>query len=369
MSLNSLQARVFIAIFAALLIGALLILISGFNPFTAYYVLFSESFFDYWGISNTLAKASPMLLAGLAVIIPLRAGLFNIGGEGQIYMGGLFGTIVALSLPDMPALLGIPLVLVVAAIGGGLWAAIPAYLRAYRGINEVIVTLLMNFIAIHIVSYAVSGPLLAEGAPYPYSEEVSSSYHLPILMPHSDAHAGILFGVVMSVLLYVWLRSTTSGFKLEMVGRNARAANYAGVDPKREMLIAMIIGGSLAGMAGAIEVIGLKYRLFHLFSGGYGFDGIIVAFLAALNPLMAPLSAFFLAGLSAGAGAMQRAVGIEGSVVEVIQGLVVLFVAAAIVPNSKQKIGKLGNFLTQLITRKTGKGDDNGVSNGRNSAE
>ncbi len=349
MTASSLQLRVFAAISLALAIGAILILFEGSNPIEAYRVLFTDSFFDYWGLSNTLVDASPMLLAGLAVILPLRAGLFNIGGEGQIYMGGLFGALVALALPDLPGLIGIPLILLCAAIGGGLWAAIPAYLRAYRDINEVIVTLLMNFIAIHVVSFAVAGPLLAEGAPYPYSEEVAPQYRLPILLERTDAHIGILIGATCAILLHYWLRSTPSGFKLDLVGRNRDAARYAGVNTKRQIMIAMIAGGMFAGIAGAIEVIGLKYRLFHLFSDGYGYQGIIVAFLATLNPLLAPISAFFLAGLSAGAGTMQRAVGVEGSIIEVIEGLVVLFVAAAIVPRATGGKVSIGTFLKELI--------------------
>ncbi|MES0884384.1 ABC transporter permease [Roseibium sp. SCP14] len=352
MTAQSLQIRVLTAIILALAVGAVFITVDGSNPLEAYKVLFTESFFDYWGLSNTLVDMSPMLLAGLAVILPLRAGLFNIGGEGQIYMGGLFGALFALALPDLPGWIGIPMIFVCAAIGGGLWAAIPAYLRAYRDINEVIVTLLMNFIAIHIVSYAVAGPLLAESAPYPYSEEVSSQYRLPIMLARTDAHMGFLIGIVCAVLLYFWLRSTPSGFKLDLVGRNRQAAKYAGVNTKRQIMIAMIVGGMFAGLAGAIEVIGLKYRLFHLFSDGYGYQGIIVAFLATLNPLLAPLSAFFLAGLSAGAGTMQRAVGVEGSIIEVIEGLVVLFVAAAIVPKAIGGKEGIGAFLKMLLGRK-----------------
>lgn len=342
-------ARVLTSILAALGVGALLILMAGSNPIDAYYALFSESFFDYWGVSNTLVKASPMLLAGLAVILPYKAGLFNIGAEGQIYLGGLLGTVVALSMPDMNGWLGTPLILLASMLGGAFWAAIPGFLRAYRGINEVIVTLLMNFIAIHIVSYAVSGPLLAEGAPYPYSEEVSDQFHLPIMMPQSDAHIGVLFGVTAAILLAIWLRQTPGGFKLQLVGQNPKAARYAGVKTRRQMMLAMIVGGSLAGLAGGIEVLGLKYRLFHLFSAGYGYDGIIVAFIAALNPIFAPFSAFFLAGLSAGAGTMQRAVGVEGSVVEAIQGIVVLFVAASLIAKSGggSLLGKLKALLSK----------------------
>jgi simple sugar transport system permease protein len=331
----SMALRVISAIIAALGVGAFLILLSGSNPFAAYRALFAESFFDYWGISNTLVKTSPMLLAGLAVIVPYKAGLFNIGAEGQIYIGGLFGAVIALSMPDLPGWFGIPIILIASMLGGALWAAIPGYLRAYRGINEVIVTLLMNFIAIHIVSYAVSGPLLAEGAPYPYSEEVSEQFHLPILMSQTDAHLGVIIGIVAALLISFWLKSTPSGFQLQLVGSNQAAARYAGVKTKKTMMTAMMLGGALAGLAGGLEVLGLKYRLFHLFSAGYGYDGIIVAFIAALNPILAPLSAFFLAGLSAGAGTMQRAVGVEGSVVEAIQGIVVLFAAASLMATTK----------------------------------
>lgn len=208
-------AKVLVAIVAALAVGALLILLSGADPIAAYRALFAESFFDYWGLSNTLVKTSPMLLAGLAVILPYKAGLFNIGAEGQIYLGGLFGTVIALALPDMPGWIGIPAILVASMAGGAVWAAVPAFLRAYRGINEVIVTLLMNFVAIHVVSYAVSGPLLAPGAPYPYSEEVSDQFHLPILMPRTDAHLGVLIGIVAAVLIMFWLRRTPGGFQLQ----------------------------------------------------------------------------------------------------------------------------------------------------------
>ncbi|WP_299951464.1 ABC transporter permease [uncultured Ruegeria sp.] len=331
MSASQIQVRVLLSIVIALCLGGVLIVIDGHNPLAAYAALLNESFLDYWGLSNTLVKASPMLLAGLAVILPLRAGVFNIGGEGQIYMGGLFGAVVALNIPDTPGVLGLIAIFGAAAVGGGLWAAFPAYLRAYKGTNEVIVTLLMNFVAIHIVSYAVSGPLMAEGAPYPYSEEIADQFKLPILMPRSDAHLGILIGVLAAVLLYFWIRSTPSGFRLDLVGRNARAATYAGVNAKRNIMMSMIVGGALAGLAGAIEVAGLKYRLFHLFSDGYGYDGIVVAFLAALNPIVAPVAAFFLAGLSAGAGTMQRSIGVEGSVVEAIEGIIVICVAAALV--------------------------------------
>ncbi|MEH6626517.1 MAG: ABC transporter permease [Motiliproteus sp.] len=318
------------AVLLALVVGALFISLAGSNPVDAYYALFEGAFFDYHGFSSTLVKMSPILLAGLAVVLPLRAGLFNIGAEGQIYLGALFATIVSLYLPEMPAWLHVIAAIVAGMIGGALWALIPAILKAYYGINEVIVTLLMNYVGINIVSFFVGGPMMEEGAPYPYSEEIREELWLPILMPGTDAHIGALIGLVLAVVMYLVFKFTTTGFSLNTVGINNKAAQYAGIQVRRHILVAMMCGGALAGLAGAIEVLGLKYRLFHLFSDGYGYDGIIVAFLAGLQPILVPISALFLSGLEAGSHIMQRAVGVDSTVVEAIRGLVVIFVAAGL---------------------------------------
>lgn len=324
------RLRTIFAVLLALLVGAVLMLSVGADPWNAYKALFGESFLDYFGLSNTLVKTSPILLAGLAVVIPLRAGVYNIGGEGQIYLGGLFATIVALAIPDTGSWTGIPLVMIAAVAGGAFWAAIPAVLRAYYGINEVIVTLLMNFIGIQIVSYAVAGPMLAKSAPYPYSEEISESLHLPHFMLRTDAHLGVLFAVVLSLAFYWFFRRTTAGRAIDIVGRSPSAAQYAGIAVPRQILVAMMLGGGMAGLAGGFEVIGHKYRLFHMFSNGFGYDGIVAAFIAMGSALWLPLVAFFLAGLKAGAGIMERSAGIERSVVDAIQGIVVIMVAASL---------------------------------------
>lgn len=318
------------AVFLALLVGSGLILLAGVSPLRAYAELFKGAFLDYWGLAGTLVKTSPLLLAGLAVILPLRAGLLNIGAEGQIYMGGLFAALAALLLPEMPAMFQIFLCVIVGALGGGLWGLIPGYLKAYHGLNEVIITLLMNFVAINIVSYVAGGPMMQAGAPYPYSEEIRESLWLPWIMPGTDAHAGVVIGVALAMILFFILKYSTVGFALDTIGRNATAARYAGIPVRPYIVGVMFAAGALGGLAGSFEVLGLKYRLYHHFSPGYGYDGIIVAFLATVNPLLAPLAAFFLAGLKAGALSMQRAVGLESTVIEAIQGLVIIFVAASL---------------------------------------
>lgn len=314
----------------ALLVGAGLIGLTGHDPLAAYAVLFREGFADYWGFANTLVKASPIVLAALAVCVPYRAGLYNIGGEGQIYIGGLAATVTGLALPDCPPWLGIPLVLGGAMLAGAAWAGIAGVLKAYRGVNEVIVTLLLNFVAIHIVSYAVSGPLMAQGAPYPFSDELPANLHLPVLLPQTDAHLGALFGLLLALLLHLHFNRAAHGLALDIVGRNPQAARYAGIAIERQIVAAMALGGSLAGLAGGLEIVGLKYRLFHMFSAGYGFDGIVVAFMAGAQPLLVPLAGLLIAALKAGSGSMQRAIGLDGSIVEAILGVVVMFVAAGL---------------------------------------
>ncbi len=318
------------AILCALLVGAVVIMAGGSDPIAAYAALFQGAFFEYHGIATTLVKMSPLLLAGLAVVLPLRAGLFNIGAEGQIYLGALFATLAALYLPAMPGWLHIIVCSLAGIIGGGLWALIPAYLKAWHNINEVIVTLLMNYIGINLISYAVSGPMMEEGAPYPYSAEIREELWLPHILPRTDAHLGVVIGVGLAIAMYFVLERTSIGFSINTVGRNPQAARYAGMSVRQHIVWSLVVGGALAGLAGTYEVLGLKYRLFHMFSAGYGYDGIVVAFLSGSHPLYAILAALFLGGLRSGANIMQRAVGVPTTVVDTIQGLVVIFVATSL---------------------------------------
>ena len=318
------------AILCALLVGAIVIMAGGSDPLAAYAALFHGAFFEYHGIATTLVKMSPLLLAGLAVVLPLRAGLFNIGAEGQIYLGALFATLAALYLPAMPGWLHIIVCSLAGMLGGALWALIPAYLKAWHNINEVIVTLLMNYIGINLISYAVSGPMMDEGAPYPYSAEIREDLWLPHILPRTDAHLGVVIGVGLAVLMYFVLERTSIGFSINTVGRNPQAARYAGMSVRQHIVWTLVAGGALAGLAGTYEVLGLKYRLFHMFSAGYGYDGIVVAFLSGSHPLYAILAALFLGGLRSGANIMQRAVGVPTTVVDSIEGLVVIFVATSL---------------------------------------
>lgn len=320
-----------IAVVAALLVGAGLILLAGANPIAAYTALFQESLSTYFGFGNTLTKMAPLLLTSLGVLVALRAGQFNIGGEGQIYLGALGSAIAGLYIKGLPALIHIPLALLAGFLFGAVWGLIPGYLKAVRGINEVITTLLLNYIAINFVSYLVHDPLMAPGAPSPYTSMIAKSAQLPIILPQSLAHAGILLGLVVAVVLWVLLVRSPFGYQTAAVGLNPIAARYGGISVERTIMLVMALAGGLAGLAGSSEVMGLKYRLFEQVSPGYGFDAIAIAFLSRGSVLGVVLTSLFFSALRSGANVMQRSAGVPVTIVYAIQGLTVLFIAISLV--------------------------------------
>jgi general nucleoside transport system permease protein len=323
-----------IAIGSALLVGAILMLIAGANPIAAYTALFQESLWSYYGLGNTLTKMNPLLLTGLGVLVALRAGQFNIGGEGQIYLGALGSTLVGLYGAGLPAFIHIPLALLAGFVFGGIWGWLPGYLKAVRGINEVVTTLLLNYIAVNLVSYLVQNPLKAQNAPSPYSALIAESARLPML-PGSLAHGGILLGLAVAVIFWVLLQRTPLGYQITAVGFNPLAAGYAGIPVPRTIMLVMTVAGGLAGLAGGCEVMGLKYRLFEEVSPGYGFDAIAIAFLSRGNVLGVVLTSLFFAALRSGANVMQRNAGVPVTVVLAIQGLTVLFIAVGLAWESR----------------------------------
>lgn len=319
------------AVLAALIVGAVLVILAGANPIEAYKALFEGALLDYYGFASSLVRMSPILLVSLAVIIPLRAGFFNIGGEGQVYIGALMSTVAALYLPEsLPAFLRIIIIMIAGGVGGALWALIPAALKVYRGTSEIITSLLLSYVATYLVGAIIQVYLMEPGAPYPYTRQIPLDAALPIFLPRTEAHIGIIFAVVLALVISVVMRRSTFGLSIETIGHNPVAASYAGISIRRMAITAFLIGGAIAGLAGTFEVIGVKHRLFDHFSPGYGFQGAIVAFLAGLDPRMAILAAMFLGVLQAGAGSMQRAVGVDTMMVSALQGLVVLFVAVGL---------------------------------------
>lgn len=335
--------RTVIAVLMALVFGAGLIVASGKNPYLAYAALFEGAFFDYWGIADTLVRMCPVILAALAFLIPFRAGLFNIGAEGQIYAGALLSTLAALYLEGFSVWLHISICFLAGFVGGALWALIPALLKAYYKVNELIVSLMLNYVAINIVGFFLQGPLAVPDAPYPYSEAIDPKLELAAIMPDTEVHWGVLLAISAAALVYVLMQYSVLGFTYRTIGRSSEAALYAGINVKRQITTAFMLAGGLAGLAGVIEVLGVKFRLFHAFAAGVGFEGIVVAFLAQGHALLVVVAGYFFAGLQSGAGTMQRVVGVDAYVIEALQGVIILFVTISL------SLRFRGSFLARIL--------------------
>jgi simple sugar transport system permease protein len=320
-----------LAVGLALLVSAGLLALTGKNPVDAYRALYEGSLGSTFGLSVTLVRMTPLLLAGLGVAVSFRAGVFNIGAEGQLYAGAIAATATAVYLPGLPVVV-LPIVCMLAGLlGGAAWVAIPAALRAYRGVSEVVTTLMFNFIGIYFALYLVNldyGPLGLPGSAYPQSDYIPFRAELPIIWPTTSVHAGLALGVALAVLLSFVIRYTPFGFRLRAIGANPEASRYAGIPLKRMIVVVMLVSGGLAGLAGASEILGLKYALYANFSPGYGYDAIAVALLARNNPIAVIVSAAFFGAIRAGAVQMEQTVGVESSFVLIIEALVILFLAA-----------------------------------------
>jgi general nucleoside transport system permease protein len=329
-----------IAIAAALMVGAGLIIIAGKSPIAAYGALFQEAIANYYGFSNTLTKTTPLLLTSLGVLVALKAGQFNIGGEGQIYMGGLGSALVGLYVKGLPLVIHLPLALLAGFLLGAIWGLIPGYLKAVRGVNEVITTLLLNYIAQYFISYLVQGPMIAPGAPSPFSPKLPESAQLPTILPQTQTHAGILIALIAAGILWVVFARSPLGYQIEAVGQNPTAARYAGMSVERTIMLVLALAGGLAGLAGASEVMGLKYRLFENFSGGYGFDAIAIAFLSRGSIPGVVFTSLFFGALRSGANVMQRSADVPVTIVYAIQGLTVLFIAISLALEGKKGLAR-----------------------------
>jgi ABC-type uncharacterized transport system permease subunit len=281
-------------------------------------------------LSATLVRATPLLLAALGVAVAFRAGIWNIGAEGQLLAGAATATALGLLPADIPRMLLLPGVLIAGALAGTLWASVAELLRRRRGVLEVISTIMLNFVALHLIGFLVHGPLQEPLGIYPQSSPVAEGARLPRLIPGTRLHAGFAIALLVAPLLWWWLRSTAAGFRLRAVGANPDAASIAGrIDVARVTGMAFLASGALAGLAGAVEVSGVTFALYENLSAGYGYTAIIVALLGRLDPLAIVPSAILFGALESGALAMQREAGIPSVVVTAIEAVLVLAVLVA----------------------------------------
>ncbi len=318
-----------LAVVLALALTAVLIVFAGKNPLLAYAALVRGAVGSWDRVGVGLNKATPYILTGVGVALCFRARVMNIGGEGQIALGGLAATWMALTFPEMPGVVLPLLALAAAAVAGAAWAALAAAVRLRRGVHEVLVTLLLNFVGVLVVSEALQGTLGEPGAGFPQSPLLPPTTWLPHLFAGSDLHVGIVVAVLAVVAGHALLWRTPFGFRLRVMGASLPAAVYAGISPPRTFLGVMSLAGALAGLAGGIEVLGVHYRLIDGFSHGFGFNAVAIALLGALNPIAILPAGLFFGFLETGALAMQRAVGVPTPLVSVIQWLTMVFILSA----------------------------------------
>ncbi len=323
-----------LATLLALAFGGVLLLILGVNPLTAYGSLFRGAFGTVSGLTQTLSKATPLLLVGLGICIAFRGGVINIGGEGQIIIGAVSAAAVALAWPTLPGVLLVPLTLGAGVLGGAVWGGIAGVLKARFGVNEILSTVMLNAIALQLMNYLLRGPMLdpaqiAAGTNIAQSATLPDQVWLLRLVPRTLLHVGLILAIILAVLVFIFLWRTTIGFRIRAVGLNPSAARYAGIPVRRYMALALILSGAFAGLAGAVEVTGVHHRMIEGLSGGYGFSGIVAALFGKLHPLGAIPASIIFGGLLVGADKMQRTVQVPSSLVVAINGLIVLFVVAS----------------------------------------
>jgi len=330
MSLALVVAAPLAAVLAALVLAAGLIAAAGVNPLTAYGEMLRGALGSRLAVTEMLTRATPLILTGLAAAVAFRARLWNIGGEGQFYLGALVTAWIGHSL-GVPALIGIPVLMACGMAAGALLLSGPTILRLRFGVDEVVTTLLLNFIVILFVGLMIEGPLkdpLAFG--WPQSVPVDSAYRLPDLVARTRLHVGLLIALAAAALVWLILARTVFGVETRAAGLNARAAAFAGISLPRTLMGVALLSGALAGLAGAVEVMGVTGSVTTTMSPGFGYAGIVVAMLAALNPVGVVCAALFVATVFVGADAMSRATGVPSFIADVIVALSLLTMLVAL---------------------------------------
>ena len=333
-SLRSQFLTPFIAVFIALLISSFFILLAGVNPLDSYKELFIGSFGSKNAVAETLSRATPIILTGLAASIAFRARFWNIGAEGQLYAGALAVTFFGTGIIELPAIIMIPFLFMVGAIAGGLLLLPLVILKIYYKVDEVVTTLLTNFIVILLVSYLLEGPWkdpMSLG--WPQGASVIDQGILPQILSKTRLHLGFIFSIIFAILIWIVLSKHLIGYKIKAVGFNSSAASHSGIPVLKTIFIVALLSGGMAGMAGVTETAGLKGYLTLDLSPGFGYTGIAVAMLAGLHPIGVIASGIFLASIYVGADAMSRSMNVPTYLADVIVAITILCVLMSLVIN------------------------------------
>jgi simple sugar transport system permease protein len=328
------------AVVVALLLGGVMLLLLDADPIEGVTALFKGAFGSREALTSTALKATPLLFVGVGITIAFRANVINIGGEGQMVAGGLLSTAVALALPDWPAFIMLPTVLLAGVLGGALWGAVPGALKAYYGVNEILSTIMLNVVAVQLMNFLLRGPMIdpgeiERGTRIPQTARLQESADLPLLFGSGRFHIGPFIAILMAVAAYILLWRTPLGYRVRAVGQSTDAAQYAGIPVKRTIVTAMTLAGAMGGLAGAVLVFGAESHRMVTdgstagFTGSAGFNGIVAALFGGLHPLWTIPASFLFGGLLVGGNAMQRAVQVPTALILALNGLVVVFVVAS----------------------------------------
>lgn len=327
-----------LATLAALAVGAVMLLVLEVNPIQAYAALWDGAFGSSNAVAETLVKATPLLLVALGICIAFRGDVTNIGGEGQMIIGALLATWVGLTFTGLPGWMVVTLALLAGFLGGAVWGGIPGFLKAYFNVNEILSTVMMNAIAVQLMNFLLRGPMIDPAqallaSKIPQTARLLEIFRLP-RVGTTRLHLGALLAVGLAILVYILLWRTTLGYRIRAVGQNPHAARYAGVNVKRYMVLALLLSGAFAGLAGAVQVFGVNYRMItdgsaSGFTGSAGFNGIVAALFGQLHPLWSIPASILFGALLVGANKMQRVVQVPSALVIALNGLVVVFVVSS----------------------------------------
>lgn len=316
-----------LAVLLAFALGCPILIASGESPLAAYSAMMKGAFGGRSKIASTLAKATPLILTGLAASVTSTAGILNLGTEGQLYIGGFAAALVGFAVKGLPAPVHVSMCILTAALAGGAWSCIAAALKVKGNTNEVVVTIMANYIAILLTGYLVNYPFKAPGSIRSATEYIQKTAELPRLVPFSRLSAGFLIAIALVLLLCYVMTKTTVGYEWKMVGLNEEFARYGGITTSNVIFTTMLVSGAIAGVAGAIEVMGVHQRFIDNLSPGYGFDGLLIALIAGNHPVRVLLVAALFGALRTGAIGMEQVTSVPSELSVVIQSLIILCAA------------------------------------------
>lgn len=331
------------SVIIGLLMGSVLIILSGESPLEVYRIMISGALGSKMELGETLIKANVLIFTSLSYAFAYRCGLINVGAEGQLYIGAVFTAFAGIYFRGLPHILHIMVALLMGFTGGALWGGIVGYLKVRFNSNEVITTVMFNYIAINLSNYLVAGPMIEPPGTYPHSAQIQESARLMRFMEGSRLHSGILIAVAAVFIYHIYFKDFSGGYAMRIVGMNPKAAKYSGINVEQNMILSIVISGGLAGLGGSMEILGVQYRLIQDFSSGYGFDGIAAALLGNNSAVGILCSSFLLGIFKSGGNMVQMFTKVPMSIISLIQAIIILFILINPLKSIKRRKGAGAN--------------------------